>query len=359
MKRSTTMALGAGILAGSALALLEQRKRRRRNSLRIQSQEGIDLEEYVFLGGIEQYLYHRGENRSNPVVLFLHSGPGRPGRALLERFQTGWEHRVTVVHWDQRGTGRTYRHSPNPLWEANLERMVEDCDEVISYLKRKYHTDRIILLGHGWGSLLAAAYLKRYPKGVEAYIGVGQLLSPRDQEYQRFSQTMEAALEADNGRDIARLRAAEPYPGSFDHFQKQAGRVHRIEKRYQRPTSAGVCPLDSPFYTLTDWLCTLRPGARKVKQGLLEELYSFHLEALGTTYQVPFFLIHGQEDAHSPCEDARVFLEQVQAPLRDFYPIAGAGHQPMLDRPENFRCALFSILDQLDELRETPEDEED
>ena len=358
MKRSTAMALGAGVLAGSALALLEQRKHCRRENLRIQHQEGIDQEEYVFLGGIEQYLYHRGEDRSNPVLLFLHSGPGRPGRALLERYQTGWEHRVTVVHWDQRGTGRTYRHSPDPLWEASLERMVEDCDEVVSYLKRKYHTDRILLLGHGWGSLLATAYLKRYPKEVEAYIGVGQILCPREQEYQRFSETMEAALEAGCHRDIARLRAAEPYPGSFEHFQKHVDTVRRIQKRYERGPR-GACPLDSPFYTLGDWLCTLRPGARQTKRRLLEELYEFNLSDLGTTYQVPFFLIHGQEDRQSDWNAASAYLDQVEAPLRDFYPMIGAGCQPMLDRPENFRCALFSILDRLEELQEGSEEPED
>ena len=37
----------------------------------------------------------------------------------------------------------------------------------------------------------------------------------------------------------------------------------------------------------------------------------------------------------------------------------GAGCQPMLDRPENFRCALFSILDRLEELQEGSEEPED
>ncbi|WCR28064.1 hypothetical protein L3476_04635 [Paenibacillus thiaminolyticus] len=67
--------------------------------------KGIDCREFVTIGGIPQYLHHRGESTDNPVMLFLHGGPGSPMLPFAQEFQLPWEKRVTVVHWDQRNSG--------------------------------------------------------------------------------------------------------------------------------------------------------------------------------------------------------------------------------------------------------------
>jgi len=71
----------------------------------------IDEGKYVELGGIDQWVTIRGENRDNPVLLFLHGGPGDATNPWSYAVFRSWLRHFTVVQWDQRGTGRTLGRS--------------------------------------------------------------------------------------------------------------------------------------------------------------------------------------------------------------------------------------------------------
>jgi pimeloyl-ACP methyl ester carboxylesterase len=63
---------------------------------------------YVKIGGIHQWIQIRGEDRDNPVILFVHGGPGGSTIPISSGWQP-WEKYFTIVQWDQRGAGRTFR----------------------------------------------------------------------------------------------------------------------------------------------------------------------------------------------------------------------------------------------------------
>ena len=84
-------------------------RRRNAQNYAISSAQGIDEASYVPIGGIEQWVTIRGEDRSNPVLLFLHGGPGDVTNPWSFAFFAPWEKYFTVVQWDQRGAGRTLR----------------------------------------------------------------------------------------------------------------------------------------------------------------------------------------------------------------------------------------------------------
>ena len=67
----------------------------------------IYFEEYIPINGISQYLFHCGTDYKNPVLLILHGGPGSAESIFSYTFQEKWENIFTVVHWDQRGSGKT------------------------------------------------------------------------------------------------------------------------------------------------------------------------------------------------------------------------------------------------------------
>ncbi len=91
-------------------SIVKTYKERKRLKLRDKEQlkDGIQKSEYIKLGGILQYIQTRGRKTNNPVLLFLHGGPGGPISYVSCLWQEELEKNYTIVHWDQRGCGRTY-----------------------------------------------------------------------------------------------------------------------------------------------------------------------------------------------------------------------------------------------------------
>ena len=72
---------------------------------RIDTTLGIDQLRPIDVGGIKQWISVRGKDRRNPILLFVHGGPGSPMMPASWLFQGPWEEYFTVVQWDQRGAG--------------------------------------------------------------------------------------------------------------------------------------------------------------------------------------------------------------------------------------------------------------
>lgn len=107
------------------------------------SQEtSIDQKQYVTIGGIEQWITIKGDNTDNPVILFLHAGPGSNMSQYDNTMYGNWEKDFILAHWDQRGAGRTYgRNVPAEInedyWVENpltVEQMTNDGIALTKYL---------------------------------------------------------------------------------------------------------------------------------------------------------------------------------------------------------------------------------
>lgn len=64
--------------------------------------------EELDLSGSRQWVLIRGQDRTKPVLLFLHGGPGMPAMYLAHAWQSGLERDFVVVHWDRRGAGKSF-----------------------------------------------------------------------------------------------------------------------------------------------------------------------------------------------------------------------------------------------------------
>ena len=115
----------------------------------ISAANGIDEGGYVTIGGIEQWITIRGEDRSNPVLLFLHGGPGDVTNPWSSLFFGPWEKYFTIVQWDQRGAGRTLRKTgPSVTSTMTVDRMTKDGIEVAEYVRKHLRKNKIVVLGH-------------------------------------------------------------------------------------------------------------------------------------------------------------------------------------------------------------------
>ena len=189
----------AGTFAAGRAALARRHK--------ILTPPGIQAAGYVPLGGIHQYLRLRGRGRTNPVILVLHGGPGSPMAGDAYRWQPLLEGAYTFVHWDQRGCANTYYRNPGGV-KPTLELLLADLDGLVDYLRAALGCEKILLLGHSWGTFLGAVYVGRHPGKVSAYIAVSQMVD--------FLQS-----ERISTREAARRARAAGRPGAAREMEAQ------------------------------------------------------------------------------------------------------------------------------------------
>jgi len=304
---------------------------------------GIDLMETVDIGGVPQVLYFRGQNIDNPVILFLHGGPGFPTMPFLHDFQFDWEPYFTVVHWDQRNGGRTFHLSdPNKIRDTlSFQQVLVDASEVTQHIRNTLNVDQITVLGYSWGSVLGAALVQAYPQYFNAYIGLGQVVNMRENERVGFEKLLQAAPE---------LETLAPYPPDrpFDEaFISALTEVRRHQVRHGLATgtelSSILTLMTSPYYPLRERFLPL--NNLHYQKPLLRFLFDeFDLRNFGTNYEMPVFFISGARDYQTPYRLAQSFLEEITAPHKAFFLIPDAGHGAMHDNPIEFNRILLEII---------------
>ncbi len=142
----------------------------------IRSAKGIDEASFVPVGGMEQWVTIRGQDGANPVLLFLHGGPGDVTSSWTFALFAPWEEHFTVVQWDQRGAGRTLRKSgPAVAPTLTVDRMAQDGIELAEYLRQRLGKDKIILVAHSFGSIIGLKMVRTNPDLFYAYVGTGQV----------------------------------------------------------------------------------------------------------------------------------------------------------------------------------------
>jgi pimeloyl-ACP methyl ester carboxylesterase len=305
----------------------------------------IELEEYVRINGIHQYLFHSGTNDENPVMLFLHGGPGSPASLFAHAFQNRWEDLFTVVHWDQRGAGKTLTKNPHSYPTVDL--LIQDVLEIIAYLKQKYHQEKIVLLGHSWGSVLGSIFIKRHPEAIEYYIGAGQVIDKRESERLSYARVREAILRASDTQALKKLEALGEYPGQElnDEWLKKSLQLRKLQRKYHLIAKSKVSPLriilTSPLFTWSD-LAALVKG-NKANRALVAFLGRFTLNSEPADYEVPIYYIIGEDDWQTPAALAQEYFTRIHGPHKKFFLMPHAGHMAMVDQPGQFLDVLSEI----------------
>ncbi|MCL7713688.1 alpha/beta fold hydrolase [Stenotrophomonas mori] len=330
--------------AGSAVAAPASRAEATRivaDMRRIVSDDGVERLEKVRIGGIEQWVSIRGNDRRNPVLLMLHGGPGWVAMPSSWYFQRGWEEYFTVVQWDQRGAGKTYvENGPEALAPTmTRERMVEDAEEMVAWLRREFGQERIFVLGHSWGSYLGLELARRRPQWLHAYIGIGQITNAPESERRGWAWTLEQARRDGNAAAVAQLEALAPYAeGSrrvpLADLMKQrrwlnhyGGMVHN---RRGGDAEAAAVQL-SPEYSDAD-VAGIWAGNDFSTQHLLSEVLTLDMGRV-RRLDCPLLLFLGRHDYNVSSSLAAEWFEQLQAPSKRLVWFEDSAHEVMNEEP--------------------------
>lgn len=344
----TILGGAAGVLALPVVGGLAWRKARQRRvakALEIDTANGIVEERFVKVGGIDQWIQLRGEDRDNPVLLVLHGGPGWPN-AVFNLPLRPWERHFTVVQWDHRGAGKTLgRNGKAGSGEMTFDRRVADAIEVIEFLREHMGVDKVVLLAESMGTLTGVPLVKGRPDLLHAVVATDLYVDMARNEARKYQLTLERLRAAGNAKGIAALEriGADPTRWDLQAWNTNMAWAFRtnvptpnLDRRLLFPLA-----LSSPIYTLRD-LSTLFVGFQWSTAQMFEELNAYDARRLGTRFEVPFFLFQGETDVVTLTSLAEEYFEEVEAPTKELALIKDAGHFAAFTQPERFLTELLT-----------------
>lgn len=295
--------------------------------------QAIDEKGFVTIGSIPQWMRIKGSSCSNPVIVMVHGGPGNPTTPFADNVYQPWEKNFTIVQWDQRGAGMTYGRTPLaddvPL---RVEQLRDDGLDVARLAARRFGKRQVILMGGSWSSVLGVYMAKAEPALFCGILSTSQLVTAFGQR-DSYDATLARARAAGDAESIAKLDAIGPPPWTNP---RNPGILRRVIVKYER-LSTTPAPASwwatSPGYTTPkaeadyaagedySWLQFV--GMKGDGIGAHIDLYK-----LGGTFDLPFYMVQGQEDLLTMPEPSRRYFDFIEAPRKEFVLVPRAGHDP-------------------------------
>ncbi|MEB0263373.1 MULTISPECIES: alpha/beta hydrolase [unclassified Mucilaginibacter] len=304
------------------------------------------------INGNKQYIFISGESHDNPVLLYLHGGPGTPDFFFVRDTLKPLEKLFTICYWEQRGAGRSYAtlQDKNSL---TLEQMILDAEVVTRYLADKFGQSKIYVLGQSWGTFLGSQLVNRHPELFHAYLSVGQVTDQYRSELESYEFVKEQAAIR---KDKSVLGKLNKYPvpardagikawSAYLNFQRWYVAVYSGSMRKKNIFLFAIWKLIIfKEYSLKDKLNYMK-GASLSLDKLWDGIITTHISDNITNYQIPVYFFHGEHDHHTYYEGAKNYFEKLTAPQKRFYAFPDAAHFPHVECFEAFeRVVVKEIL---------------
>jgi pimeloyl-ACP methyl ester carboxylesterase len=312
------------------------------DELRIDAPNGIETIELVELNGLQQWIKIRGHDLGNPVLLFLHGGPGMPEMAFSHLFDLEIEKHFTVIHWDQRGSGKTRRQGFRTE-DLTVPVFINDTLALTHYLRARFKQDKIYLAGHSWGSMLGSLVVQQQPALFHAYIGLGQLTNLHDNEKVSLDFVRNAASRDNNDtaiNELAELQA--PYTKDIAQLQVQRKWLYYYGGGFHNFDYANffLAVFTSPNYSLADLLAALR--GLDVSAVMWTEIATYNLEKTALEWKVPVYFLAGRYDYNTPSELAERYFNNLSAPHKAFVWFENSAHMMNISDPDFYQDTMIN-----------------
>jgi pimeloyl-ACP methyl ester carboxylesterase len=304
----------------------------------------IDLTSFLPIGGLEQWVSIRGEDRSNPVLLVVHGGPGEAQWPQAEVYKP-WEKTFTVVQWDQRGAGHTFGRYGTDTPHVTLDRISRDGVELAEDLCHRLGKKKIIVLGHSWGSIVATRMVQLRPDLFAAYVGTGQVSSWTDTLNIQFDLLLAKARHDGNRATVKELEAiGRPGPANAGHFSFLG--KYQFRSLWPPSDQAWLQHLRGQAAELKakepEQFKNLEGGMEFTGEHVVPDQIATDLPRTACDIHTAYFIIQGRDDIVTPTQAAVAYFHCVKAPKKELILIPNAGHFAFMTASDKFMEALTS-----------------
>jgi len=324
----------------------------------------------IKLGGLDQFIYLRTKNIENPILLYLHGGPGNPIMDLFRKKHKSLENHFIVVQWEQRGAGKSYSNKISKE-SMNIEQFLSDLKDLIKYLREKFNKKKIFLMGHSWGSFLGILAIKKYPELFHAYIGVGQLFDMVENEKLSYKLTLKKAYELNDQKAISELKTiGEPFKGMNPPYNSPYKRgyksriclfywmyrfggifynvnYHKNYKGYLKSLLKIKFLFYFPFlhkeYSFIDKYKIVVGGTFSMKT-MTKEILNVNLFNNDIDLKVPVFFVMGRHDLNTPYLLVKKYFNKLNAPYKELFCFEKSAHMADIEESEKFNDLLINHI---------------
>lgn len=319
----------------------------------------IDKNEIINFNSNKYFLRIRSGNENNPVVLFLHGGCGSPDRAQVMKYQSPLAEKFTLVAFDQRGSGYAYDGKEAKSLDLTKEIYVEDVHNVVDYLKQRFNKDKIIIVGHSFGSVLGVWFAQQYPQDVLAYVGIGQCIDYVENEKLSYAWTLAEAERIDDKKSIkvlieigAPLKDGK-YSGNHQKcLMKQRAVLHKLggatysnRKPYWQELLFHEVPIMLKEYNLCGMIKYIKGLSYSPNTTLAKTNPDFINTA--KSLKVPVYLLLGHHDMNCVYALAEQWFNALQAPDKKLIWFENSAHSPQWEESKQWNKEFYLLITNL------------
>lgn len=297
----------------------------------------------AYINGFDQRYCVLGDNYANPVLLYLHGGPGDTCLPLIERYNINLAQRYNLVVWDQRGAGLSYY----PFTANNhpsINTYIEDIHQLTLHLLDRFNQDTIYLIGHSWGSVLGIMFIQAYPELVHHYIGCGQAVDMHAITAEQIAFVRAHTKDADT------LTFLDNYNEAIvgQNWVKTLLRLTKlvVKNGGSLYKHSNMNNLIWPFLTCGRY--SIHELLNRQKGSMQSITYLWH-ELMDTNFtdihhfDLPVAFFEGRYDYHVSSSNAHDWYETINSP-KSWHWFEHSGHFPQWEEPDHFIDTLLLTL---------------
>jgi pimeloyl-ACP methyl ester carboxylesterase len=301
--------------------------------------------EQVTLGGSQQWITIRGKNVHHPVLLYLAGSSGASELSYTRSFLGALEDQFVVVNWDQPGAGKSY--DAVPIATLTPQRYVSDAHQLVQLVRTRFHQDKLYLLGESWGTIPGTLLVQQYPDLFSAYIGIGQIVNPTENEVMGYQFALQYATGRGDTATVQALRhnGPPPYMGSdmLANYQAYITVLGAYMAQHARLTNTGVQEaLFAPEYGLLDKVNLLRSQSSSLWTILHPQLAHLDFTRSAARLEVPVYFLEGRWDASEMPSLVEQYYRVLQAPHKELIWFGTSAHPPMQYEPNQVAAVLVN-----------------
>ena len=289
---------------------------------------------FVEINGSKQGMFIKGDNKNNPVLLFLHGGPAMPEYGMTQKYPTYLEKYFVVCWYEQRNAGLSYNKNTN-LEELPIENIVSDTLETANYLRNRFNKDKIYLMGHSWGTLIGVKTIYQNPELFNAYIGVAQIANQLKSEHIAYEFMLAEYKRMGNKSMVKKLEKYNLLESDFIPPKYAEFRDKPMHKMKSVISGIFLPIIRNKEYTFIERINIWRAKSICLnKTNLWETMINTDLTKEITEINIPIYFFHGIYDYTVNYTLAKEYFKNINAPLKGFYTFSHSAHSPIFEETE-------------------------